>query len=55
MRLLKGVLLMPALVLWLSGCQAMTGETAGQNIDDPTITMTVKSKLASEKAATAHG
>ncbi len=29
----------------------MTGETAGQYVDDSTITATVKSKLVAEKAA----
>ena len=43
--LLAGVLLM-------SGCQAMTGETAGQYVDDSTITATVKSKLAADKLGT---
>lgn len=36
---------------YLSGCQAVTGETLGQNIDDTTITTTVKSKLAVDKAS----
>lgn len=36
----------------LSGCQALTGETLGEHIDDTTITTTVKAKLAAEKAAT---
>jgi len=46
--------ILPVLALaWvLSGCQAMTGETLGQNIDDTTITTTVKSKLAAEKGST---
>jgi hyperosmotically inducible periplasmic protein len=39
------------IVLCLSGCQAITGETLGQNIDDTTITTTVKSKLAVDKAS----
>lgn len=30
-------------------CTAITGKTAGQNIDDATITAEVKSKLAGEK------
>jgi hyperosmotically inducible protein len=41
-----------ALALYLSGCQAITGETLGQNIDDTTITTTVKTRLAQEKGAT---
>ncbi|MGZ8454392.1 MAG: BON domain-containing protein, partial [Candidatus Binatia bacterium] len=35
-----------------SGCQSMTGSTAGQNVDDSTITASVKTKLASEKLST---
>ena len=33
----------------MGGCQAMTGETMGQNIDDGTLTSYVKTKLASDK------
>lgn len=33
------------------GCQALTGKTAGENIDDATITATVKSKLVADKAS----
>jgi hyperosmotically inducible periplasmic protein len=40
------------LVWLLNGCQAITGETMGQNIDDTTITTTVKTKLAAEKGST---
>ncbi len=40
-----------ALVLTLGGCQAITGETLGEHIDDTTITTTVKSKLAADKGA----
>jgi hyperosmotically inducible periplasmic protein len=36
---------------YLSGCQAITGETLGENIDDTTITTSVKSKLAVDKAS----
>jgi hyperosmotically inducible protein len=35
----------------LLGCQAMTGKTAGQNVDDATITASVKSTLVADKAA----
>ena len=38
-----------ALLLSGAGCTAMTGETAGQNIDDSTITASVKTKLAADK------
>ncbi|MGH7930075.1 MAG: BON domain-containing protein [Candidatus Binatia bacterium] len=44
--------LVAALLAWsLTGCQAMTGSTVGQNIDDTNITATVKSKLAVDKAS----
>lgn len=36
----------------LSGCQSMTGETAGENLDDAAIMTAVKAKLAAEKPAT---
>lgn len=39
------------LVLALAGCTAMTGKTAGRNVDDATITASVKSQLVMEKAA----
>ena len=35
----------------LAGCRAMTGKTAGETIDDATITASVKSKLVADKAA----
>jgi len=40
------------LVALLAGCTAMTGKTAGQNVDDAKITAAVKSKLAAEKLGT---
>jgi hyperosmotically inducible protein len=39
------------LVLALTGCQAMTGKTAGRNVDDAAITASVKSTLVADKAA----
>src|SRR3954462_2734660 len=53
MRLLRmfaaGVLLLIA----VSGCTSLTGETLGQNIDDTNITAAVKTKLATgDKAST---
>lgn len=35
----------------LTGCQALTGETLGRNIDDTTLTAWVKSKLVADKAS----
>ncbi|HEY6364879.1 MAG TPA: BON domain-containing protein, partial [Candidatus Binatia bacterium] len=39
------------LLLVISGCTSMTGQSAGQYIDDTTITTSVKAKLTAEKAA----
>jgi hyperosmotically inducible periplasmic protein len=53
--MLKRLQLFVLLLMFLgvmAGCQAITGETAGQNIDDTTITTTVKAKLAAEKGST---
>ena len=41
-----------AFVLLIAGCQAMTGETAGQNIDDGVLTSSVKTSLAGERINT---
>ena len=48
----QSFLLVVGLVWLLSGCQALTGETLGEHIDDTTITTTVKTKLAAEKGTT---
>ena len=50
--MMKTFLSVVALILFLSGCQAITGETLGENIDDTTITTTVKAKLVAEKGTT---
>ena len=39
------------LAFQISACTTVTGESLGQNIDDTTITTTVKSKLAYEKGS----
>ena len=51
-KIARALLPVIGLVWLLSGCQAITGETMGQNIDDTTITTTVKTKLAAEKGIT---
>lgn len=38
-----------AALLVVSGCTSMTGQTAGQYVDDSTITASVKAKLVGEK------
>ena len=40
-----------AALLVVTGCTSMTGQTAGQYVDDTTITTSVKTKLTAEKAA----
>jgi len=44
-------LLAALLSVSVAGCTAMTGETAGQYVDDSTITAAVKSKLVADKVA----
>lgn len=55
---MKGATLKPilvsiaiALLLSVAGCTPMTGQTAGQYVDDSTITASVKAKLVADKAA----
>lgn len=40
-----------ALLLSATGCTAMTGQTAGQYVDDATISTHVKAKLVADKAS----
>jgi len=49
-RNIRTVLAVLLLAFQLSGCTSMTGESLGQNVDDTTITTSVKSKLAVDKA-----
>ncbi len=49
-RIITASTTMLALLFLLTGCQALTGETLGQNIDDTNITAYVKAKLAGDKA-----
>lgn len=50
-RMVKTLAVMLAVLAVLSGCRATTGKTAGQTVDDATITAAVKSKLVADKAA----
>ena len=55
MRSLKAVttLTLVALIsVVLAACTSATGKTAGENVDDKTITSEVKAKLAAEKMST---
>lgn len=49
MKPLRQILAVTVTVFALAGCQAMTGKTAGRNVDDATITSSVKTKLAADK------
>jgi hyperosmotically inducible periplasmic protein len=40
-----------ALMLSIAGCASMTGQTAGQYVDDSTITAAVKATLVGDKVA----
>src|SRR5499426_215540 len=40
-----------AALLAISGCTSMTGQTAGQYVDDTTITSSVKANLIGDKTA----
>src|SRR5215510_16000631 len=46
--MLAGTLVLVALV---AGCTSTTGKSAGENVDDATITASVKSKLVADKAS----
>jgi hyperosmotically inducible protein len=48
---IKSLLVVLALVTVAAGCQSMTGKTAGQNVDDASLTASVKAKLVADKAA----
>jgi osmotically-inducible protein OsmY len=41
-----------AILFFMTGCQAMTGATMGENIDDGNITTSVKTQLASDRLVT---
>jgi hyperosmotically inducible protein len=38
-------------LLATAGCQTLTGKTAGENVDDATITASVKAKLVADRAS----
>jgi osmotically-inducible protein OsmY len=51
MRLSTVFVVFAMLAVLGAGCRSMTGESAGKNIDDTTITTEVKAKLTAEKAS----
>jgi hyperosmotically inducible periplasmic protein len=50
-RPFKTLAVMLVLVAAISACGKATGKSAGQNIDDASITASVKSKLVADKAS----
>jgi hyperosmotically inducible periplasmic protein len=48
---IRSAAILVALVLATTACQSMTGKSAGTNVDDASITASVKSKLVADKAA----
>ena len=48
----RSMLVLVMLMAVTVGCTSMTGKSASQNVDDASITASVKSKLAAEKVAT---
>ena len=48
-RAFKRLAVTLVVLFFMTGCQAMTGQTMGENIDDSYITGAVKTQLASDK------
>jgi osmotically-inducible protein OsmY len=48
-RAFKMMIVTLAVLFFMTGCQALTGQTMGEGIDDSYITSSVKTKLASDK------
>jgi hyperosmotically inducible periplasmic protein len=48
-RAFKRLTVTVVVLFFMTGCQAMTGQTMGENIDDSYITGAVKTQLASDK------
>ena len=49
--LARAVAMLLVLVMATAACESMTGKSAGTNVDDATITASVKSKLVADRAA----
>jgi hyperosmotically inducible periplasmic protein len=48
-RTFRGIVVAVAALMLSVGCQSMTGKTAGTNVDDTTVTASVKAKLVADK------
>ena len=52
LRAVKRLAVTLVVLFFITGCQAMTGQTMGESVDDSYITSSVKTQLASDKLAT---
>jgi osmotically-inducible protein OsmY len=50
-RAFKTFAVLVVILSFAAGCQSMTGKSAGQNVDDTSVTAAVKTKLVGDKAA----
>ena len=50
-RRLSSVSVLLLIMILTAACQSMTGKSAGRNIDDATITASVKTKLVADRAS----
>ena len=50
-RAMRSLTVLVMMLTVVAGCRAMTGKSAGTNIDDASITANVKSRLVAEKAS----
>jgi hyperosmotically inducible protein len=48
--ILRSIAVLMMVVLATAACQSTTGKSAGRNVDDASITASVKSKLVADKA-----
>lgn len=47
--LIRGVAVVASVLVLFTGCQSITGKTAGAVVDDTTITASVKARLVADK------
>jgi len=50
-RAFKTFTVLLVILSFAAGCQSMTGRSAGQNVDDASVTASVKSKLVADQAS----
>jgi hyperosmotically inducible periplasmic protein len=50
-RAFRTLVVLVAILAVMSGCRAMTGRSAGEVVDDASVTASVKSRLVADRAA----